>query len=237
MTYWKMLWKRNTVDVINVRKLIIGTHSIFSTREINLEKSFISAPSTQHVSLRDQTYSDIQESTQVRSCTDVMKLTVTLVRAQVFTFVRVHTEEKLYKLDCGKDLSRNSLLHIHQRLHIAEKPFKCGQCGKSFSRSSVLHVHQRVHTGEKRYECDECGKAFSQSSNLRIHQLVHTREKSYKCDDCSKGFIQHSNLQIHQRVHTGEKPYKCDTWEGLQSQLRSSHSSEGPYGGETLYLS
>lgn len=80
------------MHVKSVKKFIIGTHSMFSTREINLEKSCIHAPSAPHASLRDQTYTDIQESTQVSSCTDVMKLPVTLGRALVFTFIREPTQ-------------------------------------------------------------------------------------------------------------------------------------------------
>ncbi|XP_075402250.1 zinc finger protein 214 [Tenrec ecaudatus] len=148
---------------------------------------------------------------------------------------RARTSETLCQSECDEDCGRKSLLHIHRRLHVGDKPFKCNQCGKSFSRSSVLRVHQRVHTGEKPYRCDECGKGFSQSSNLRIHQLVHTGEKSYKCDDCGKGFTQRSNLLIHQRVHTGEKPYQCtDCGKGFShsSDLRIHqrvHTGEKPY--------
>lgn len=80
------------MHVKSVKKFTIGTHSMFSTREINLEKSCIHAPSGPHASLRDQTYTDIQESTQVSSCTDVMKLPVTLGRALVFTFIREPTQ-------------------------------------------------------------------------------------------------------------------------------------------------
>nr|XP_051679519.1 zinc finger protein 214 isoform X3 [Oryctolagus cuniculus] len=148
---------------------------------------------------------------------------------------RSHIQESHIQFECDKDLHRNSILHIQERLNIEEKPFKCDQCDKSFSRNSVLHVHQRVHTGEKPYKCDECGRGFSQSSNLRIHQLVHTGEKSYKCGDCGKGFTQRSNLQIHQRIHTGEKPYKCDECGkdfSHSSDLRIHqrvHTGEKPY--------
>ncbi|XP_063112719.1 zinc finger protein 214 isoform X3 [Cavia porcellus] len=120
-----------------------------------------------------------------------------------------HKETKLYKLECDKDSSRKSLLHIHKRLCIGEKPFKSDQCSRCLNQSSVLPVNQRVHTGEEPCACDEHSKGYSQSSDLQIHHLEQRGKNSYKCDDCGKCFTRRSNLQAHQRIHTGEKPYKC----------------------------
>ncbi|XP_033284503.2 sentrin-specific protease 6 isoform X8 [Orcinus orca] len=80
-----------------------------------------------------------------------------------------------------KDLSRNSLLHIHQRLHIGGKPFKCDQRGKSFSRSSVLNVHQRVHTGEEPYRIMKKTEESESHLDSEIKRKVAQKRHSSTC--------------------------------------------------------
>ena len=58
-------------------------------------------------------------------------------------------------------LATLSGLISHQRIHIGDKPYECGECGKSFHHRSDLIKHQIVHTGESPYECSECGKFFA----------------------------------------------------------------------------
>ncbi|XP_045424403.1 zinc finger protein 239 isoform X1 [Lemur catta] len=151
-------------------------------------------------------------------------------------YEKVHAAEKLYRCgQCGKDFSQSSELLLHRRDHVEEKPYKCEQCEKGFTRSSSLLVHQAVHTDEKPYKCDKCGKGFTRSSSLLIHHAVHTGEKPYKCDKCGKGFSQSSKLHIHQRVHTGEKPYECGECGMSFSQRSNLHIHQRVHTGERPY--
>ncbi|KAB1271637.1 Zinc finger protein 239 [Camelus dromedarius] len=149
---------------------------------------------------------------------------------------KIHTAEKLYRCSqCGKDFNERSELIFHQRGHTEEKPYRCDQCGKGFTRSSSLLIHREVHADEKPYKCDKCGKGFTRSSSLLIHHSVHTGEKPYKCDKCGKGFSQSSKLHIHQRVHTGEKPYECGECGMSFSQRSNLHIHQRIHTGERPY--
>ncbi|XP_059528594.1 zinc finger protein 7 isoform X2 [Myotis daubentonii] len=134
----------------------------------------------------------------------------TLDGASLVAHERIHAAEKPFKCDeCGKAFRWVSRLSQHQLIHTGEKPYKCNKCAKAFGCSSRLIRHQRTHTGEKPFKCDECGKGFVQGSHLIQHQRIHTGEKPYECSDCGKAFSQSSSLIYHQRIHKGEKPYEC----------------------------
>ena len=77
----------------------------------------------------------------------------------------------------------------------------CKTCGKNFSAPSLLHIHERVHTGEKPYKCEFCGKAFAQPGNLNAHRRIHTGERPYRCEECGKGYTRSTHLVQHMRVH------------------------------------
>ncbi|XP_048343192.1 uncharacterized protein LOC125427683 [Sphaerodactylus townsendi] len=123
---------------------------------------------------------------------------------------RMHPAERRYKCpECGKTFRRAAHVQQHQIIHTGEKPYQCSECGKKFTRLPYLQQHERIHTGERPYECSDCGKSFSRRRSLTVHQRVHTGQRPFECSECGKRFSFSSHLQQHLRIHTGETPYQC----------------------------
>lgn len=101
------------------------------------------------------------------------------------------------------------------RIHVGEKPLKCGTCVEGFARLAperpTPKKRSRTRSRKKPFKCDTCGVAFAERSKLRVHIRTHTGEKPFQCATCGRRFTQAGQLKCHTRVHTGEKPFKCDT--------------------------
>ena len=59
--------------------------------------------------------------------------------------------------------------HLHIRLKSTAKQYDCDICHKMFNNYSVMVVHKRVHLGEKPYRCVDCGEGFTCTSQLKTH--------------------------------------------------------------------
>ncbi|XP_053962410.1 transcription factor Ouib-like [Anastrepha ludens] len=110
---------------------------------------------------------------------------------------------------CGNIYTKRSLLKMHMRRHMSEKPFECEICGKTFACPSEIGRHMRVHTGEKPYVCKYCGRTFADRSTNIKHERIHTNERPFTCQTCGKSFTYSNVLKNHMLTHTGEKPFPC----------------------------
>ncbi|XP_068114745.1 zinc finger protein 432-like [Hyperolius riggenbachi] len=140
-------------------------------------------------------------------CTECRKLSVAKEE-----FERQQSENPVHFFpcsECGKCFPWKATLRIHQRIHLAKRPFICSKCGKGFTQKGGLLKHERTHASVCYVSCSECGKGFNQKEHLIRHQLVHTGERPFVCSECGKRFTQKGSLLVHQRTHTGERPFKC----------------------------
>lgn len=83
------------------------------------------------------------------------------------------------------------------------KKYVCKVCSKTFSQRGGLHIHNRIHLGQRPYKCTLCDKAFSQACNLKRHLRSHTGERPFQCDICLKHFNRKFSLIKHRQVQHG----------------------------------
>jgi len=142
-------------------------------------------------------------------------------------------EEKVKCDECGKSLSKESLLN-HKRVIHREVPFKCqvGDCDKRFSNKLKLADHKRVMHGFPKLRCkvEGCDSEFLLHSESESHYRAH--KIMTECDECGER-ISVNHLSTHKKiVHKGEKPVCCQitgcdrSFQGtsqLKEHLRSAH--------------
>ena len=115
----------------------------------------------------------------------------------------------------------------------SKEKVECDECGKYLSRRSLLEHKKAVHRGEKKLrrgkscrvkvKCDECGKYLSEMKALLNHKsLVHRGENPISCkvNDCLKRLSSDSKLGDHMRKEHGFPKLKCKI-EGCESEFSS----------------
>ena len=86
----------------------------------------------------------------------------------------------------------------------------CQYCGKHMTSESSLKVHERTHLQQDAHQCRVCGLYFSREWNLKKHlEEVHKgRVNAKTCNICQKEFANPSNLRKHlKQVHLVKNPF------------------------------
>ncbi|KAG5669755.1 hypothetical protein PVAND_000049 [Polypedilum vanderplanki] len=84
-----------------------------------------------------------------------------------------------YKCDlCPKILANSNQLRVHlNKIHKAEKNFKCNNCEMSFTSNQLLKIHQKVHQ-PKSFNCEFCNYSSNYENDLKKHLLkAHEENK------------------------------------------------------------
>uniref|UniRef100_A0A670HPI0 C2H2-type domain-containing protein n=1 Tax=Podarcis muralis TaxID=64176 RepID=A0A670HPI0_PODMU len=120
------------------------------------------------VTLPDPTLGSMKESTQKRSLKNAQNVVI--------------------------DFTSPFDLTIHNRMHIEEGPYKCGE---SFRCSTSLMAHQRIHRGEE----PDFGLSHASEPSLVEHNVTRPEKKCFVCSICSRTFGCSGSLGLHQLKH------------------------------------
>jgi len=111
--------------------------------------------------------------------------------------------------ECALEEERHSHLPLPQN----RATVKCEECGKYLSKHSLLKHKKAVHRGEKpdKVNCDECGKYLSKTTLLTHKRIMHRGEKPFCCkiNDCNERFHLESKLGDHKRKEHDHPKLKC----------------------------
>ena len=99
-----------------------------------------------------------------------------------------------------------SLVCLHLRRYLQEKPFICDICSHPFHQKPNLDRHRAtVHSETHAFVCEACGIAFSRRSMLKTHaQETHHNMQRHECMICREVFSVKRDLTAHIRsAHPG----------------------------------
>ncbi|CAL8130020.1 unnamed protein product [Orchesella dallaii] len=168
---------------------------------------------------------------------------------------RVHGEDSLTCVDCGKKLGTPTSLKQHRmkkhNKQEADFPLACDVlgCERRFENEIRLVWHKHNwHEGNGKIIpliCHECGMKCSSKAVFNNHMLLHSPEKRklmkepkrYVCEECGKVFNAQIKLEIHQFSHSGPESWKYScifcgkksATEWLHMEHIKAHTDEKPY--------
>ena len=142
--------------------------------------------------------------------------------------------------------------------------FRCEHCKKYYSRKDNLHVHQRIHSGEMPYKCEYCGQQFRWLGAVRSHESNHKRDgdkvgasgsKSARSKGSGKasgshasgsrqganrqsssrhvsanGDYEHSSRGGHGRSSSSRSQRQTDSYSSMSRDRRNDHGSHMSHG-------
>ena len=106
---------------------------------------------------------------------------------------------------CGKIFTTVKSLHVHERIHRGERPFKCSLCGSAFTQRYHLLDHERTHSGATPFACNYCDLSFTTHSSRRRHEKnihkIGLSTQIHACDICEATFARKDVLKRHLKQH------------------------------------
>jgi hypothetical protein len=89
---------------------------------------------------------------------------------------------------CKKDFPTNILLHLHAKIHLFERPYRCDACAVSFRTNGHLQKHKR-----------SSGHFNKVNINATFGEPSRSNPRPFYCNDCKIGFRIHGHLAKHLR--------------------------------------
>ncbi|KAF9796758.1 hypothetical protein SFRURICE_001838 [Spodoptera frugiperda] len=117
---------------------------------------------------------------------------------------------------CGKSFHLESLLKLHQKVHMDPEP--CPHCNKVIKPASLKKHMEQFHgespkerpAGRVVIECNLCGHVVRKKCDLEAHMnRYHLKIKPYVCPICSKDFCGKVRLKEHIATHTSDNNCFC----------------------------
>uniref|UniRef100_A0A8C6FKE2 C2H2-type domain-containing protein n=1 Tax=Moschus moschiferus TaxID=68415 RepID=A0A8C6FKE2_MOSMO len=121
--------------------------------QLTLERNPMDALNVVRPSARRHASWQISDSIQERLPLYVLTMENLVRRNQDSLNLREFTQQRNLSLsDCRKPFTTKTMLIVHRRTHMGERPYGCNECGRAFSHMSCLVKHKRTHTREKQVD-------------------------------------------------------------------------------------